>query len=217
VPKRGRVSKYRLGAGQLAASEQQQRGAMNAIVREAGTYPEIGADIKRLMKDTGKSEKEVSEALRELVRGNALPAGFEKETESMAGLAMLLFGREAARNPTTLATAAMTAELVAGGEMTWASAMAGSTTEFGGGMFPMSMEGAQAAARGLRAEDASGNPADVDGGTVASRAELARREREIIRRWLLMRAKAEGLTGFKTIDELKEFIRKRILEFYGLS
>jgi hypothetical protein len=217
VPKWGRVQEYKLGEGEIVVSESQRKGAFNALVREVGTYPEITKDVAGIMKDTGMNDKEVAQAIMTLARGGRLSPKLSEHTAKMGGVAMLMFGREAARNPATVVMAPMALQLIAKGKMSWKDMLSGSRSQHGGGAFPMSMEGAAAAARGLEAELAGEAPSAVDGGTKKTRKELARREIALATGWLEMQMESEGLKAFKNKSHAERFIKKKILEFYKLS
>jgi hypothetical protein len=216
VPGWGHVQRYQLGVSRIPVSESQRRGAMNAIVREAGTYPEIRRSLAGTMRATGLNEQQLARAMRTIAQGGGVPRPLHRHAQTMGGVAMLMFGREAARNPAMVAMAPMTVSLIARGEMTWNQALSDSRSALGGGAFPMSMEQAQAAARGLAAEAQGIPPRDVDGGSTAARRELLRREIAMAERWLEVEMRAAGLTAFKHRQDAVNWIRRKILDFYGM-
>jgi hypothetical protein len=220
VPGWGRVQEYRVG-GTIPVSESQRQGALNAIVREAGTYPEIRREMSNIGRQTGMSDRAMAEGVRTLVQTGRVPPGLAQHERALGGVTMLMFGREAARNPAMVAMAPITLDLIRrgpeGGGLTMQQALSGSRSEFGGGAFPMSMEGAQAATRGLAAEEEGIRPSSVGGGTAAERRELKRREIALCRRWLEAEMRAERLRAFDNRQHCETWIQGRILAFYGMS
>lgn len=107
--------------------------------------------------------------------------------------------------------------------MTWHEALASfeTTNRLGKrGVFPMSMENAQAAAAELEQERLNLSelerteqlPPQPSRSRYAQ--ELANREIELATRWLAVMMQAEGLTTFNDREHAKIFITSKIVEFY---
>jgi hypothetical protein len=167
----------------------------------------------------------VARDLAGLVRTGTLPAHRDPHAPYMAGLGSLMFGVESMRSPTNLATAAMTTELAqrgpAAGGISFEQAFAAHEPSApgvppqrpgGGGMYPMSMVGAEAAAEELERERAGMPTVRTPGAD-----ELARREIAIAERWLAAELAAEGSRGFADAGAAYEFIKRRLFHFYGVA
>lgn len=214
---------YQIGppAGGLHASEHLDvRGGTNALVSGVARepdYPAIRTALQGIMHDRNLNDQQLAAAMGGLVQTGQVPPGMMRRGQArrLSRISYLLFGREAVRNPAMAAMAPMMVSMIAQGQMTWHQALAGSTSPYGGGAFPMSMDVAPASARGLALQE-QGQQTYLPG-TRESRAELARREMALAEGWLRMEMQAEGMKGFADESVCRTFIRRRILYFYGLS
>lgn len=120
---------------------------------DIGSY----AQIDQAIKSTGMRDAEFAKHLRGLAKSGDVSEALasDSKTAAFAGaLKMLTFGREAARNPMALLTAPMAVEMVEAGSLSWQELFTGkpvhnqgkSSEWGGGGMDPMSMTKAPAAA-----------------------------------------------------------------------
>ncbi|HEV2780958.1 MAG TPA: hypothetical protein VGX25_16360 [Actinophytocola sp.] len=182
----------------------------------------LPGDLSRL----GSNDREAAQNLAHFVRTGVVPAGLESRRDQLASHAMLLFGRESARNIGNAAHAPMMLDLVGSGRASFRDmlddprrflplwgrgvpkkgdplyASAWSRT---GGALPMSMGSAQQAARDLRG-----------GRNTREARELARREYELIMRWL----RAVGFVyrpGPEGEAALRQFVINRLRQFYGVA
>ena len=166
----------------------------NAFVNWVRTYPHIAASMvarftTRRDRMAGLGGARVAAGIRAVLRTGYLPRGRQFEGaggRQLVRIAWLMTVRESVRNPANLAHVPMTLDLLAGRNqsgayhMSMGEAMAGHEGDRsrpgGGGAYPMSMRGAQQAAR------------DIEHGVESPGAnELKRREAELIRRWLRTR------------------------------
>jgi hypothetical protein len=212
----GKMDHYKLG--EHPVSQQQKSGETNAFVKKVGTYPEIFAG----MEATKLSDARMAIALRSMVRTGELPEGISAEHgELISATAFLMFGRESHRTEGNVAMGPMTVDLIAQGNMSFKEAFTayekgGDDPRFGErGAYPQSMKGAPAAERGLaHAEDRPMR--GTTRGSVAARAELKRREIELVTRWVETKFKAE--LGAIAVDEtvIAAKIEKMVLGFYDM-
>ena len=217
VPKTGHVQEYDLGGNKVR--EQQKKGQTNAVVMNIGEYQDL---IPRL-KDTGMDNKAIAVTMRTFVQTGTLPRSLKPEDQALiSNLTLLMFGRESHRNPGNVAMAPMTLDLIVSGKMSFNNAFGihepgGADPRRGNrGQFPMSMEGATAAARGLAAEEERPIPGKGYGGTVADRAELKRREISLVTKWVNLQLKSQA--GLLSTGEaaILAYIERKVLDFYAI-
>jgi hypothetical protein len=119
----------------------------------------------------------------------------------------------------------MTADLIAAGpsqggmRMETAFGAPGAELPRGGGAFPMSMRGAQGAARELEAERVRTAAGEPPGRRSADARELARREGELIRQWVLLQLRAESLVFENEAAaraEIARIIERKIQAYFRL-
>jgi hypothetical protein len=182
--------------------------------------------LPRDLSGLGSNDQEAARNLADFVRTGVVPAGLESRREQLASNAMLLFGRESARNVGNAAHAPMMLDIVASGHASFddmfddprrfmalwgrgvprkGDTLYASAWSRTGGALPMSMGSAQQAARDLRA-----------GRNTREARELARREYQLIMRWLrtvgfVYRPGPEGEAA------LREFVLNRLRQFYGVA
>ncbi|HEU0299051.1 MAG TPA: hypothetical protein VFR37_06335, partial [Longimicrobium sp.] len=180
--------------------------------------------IARLQRSLGVSGRGLAAIFRDFVATGKLPKGLKGTQErAIARIALLMFGREGARNPGTVAQAAMVVDLVGSGKMTWEGAFGkqahwvapGGPQKDTGGLFGMSMRGAEKAADELQ-QEGSPDSDRVPKGRSENAKELARREIEVAERWLQQTMQAHGLKAFPSRAAAEEFVYERLLEFYRL-
>ncbi|WP_420129123.1 eCIS core domain-containing protein [Longimicrobium sp.] len=186
--------------------------------------------IERLQRSLGVSGPALAGIIREFVRTGKLPRKLKPaQRRNIARIALLMFGREGARNPGTVAQAAMVLDLVGARRRkgvkntTWAGAFGAADHWIGpkgnktktGGLFAMSMRGAQEAAQELQDE---GNPDNdrVPKNRSKNAKELARREIEVAERWLEQQMHAQGLKAFPSRKAAEDFVYHGLLDFYLL-
>ncbi|BDA71244.1 hypothetical protein CAL7716_054100 [Calothrix sp. PCC 7716] len=200
----------------------------NAYVSLGGAsqYPKISSvTLNNIMQDTGYTDAQLAAAMRDSIRGKELPGQLQKYTAKLNRLKLLLFGREAIRNTGLIAFTPMILSLIASDkdDMTWQEALASyeTTSRLGRrGVFPMSMENAQAAAAELEIERLTSKERErtlqtpLEPRRSRHAQELANREIELATRWLAAIMKAEGLTAFNDREHAKIFITSKIVEFY---
>ncbi|MFE7486114.1 hypothetical protein [Kitasatospora sp. NPDC057541] len=216
----GKVDRYLVGPEGGPVSEQQWAGAFNQITRGVGKYPEIPTDLTRV----GLTDMNFAMALRAYSTNKRLPPSFTPEQQELVRNAhWLLFVRESVRNPANLGFAAMTTDLLARGPGAGGfdrdQAFAGHEGKRLGnrGLFPMSMEGAAAAAAGLEQEEA-GQRTYLKS-SVAERAELRLREVELGEAWAKARTGGRGIlaaTEAETVKKGEALVRQFLRQFYGL-
>ncbi|HAG81753.1 MAG TPA: hypothetical protein DCL61_11440, partial [Cyanobacteria bacterium UBA12227] len=223
-------SHRRYKVGETVVTETQAPGhEYNAHVAMGGAsaYPKISSKtLSNMMQDTGMTDARVAVAFRDYIRGKQLPEELRNHTAKFDRLKLLLFGREAIRNPGMIAFSPMTLSLIASNKdpMTWHEALAAYESDpnrLGGrGVLPMSMKDAQASALELEEERRLRKEAEKNGKPAPAIArsdnakELARREIELATRWLTTMMKAEGLQAFKDQNHAQEFIKQKIVDFY---
>ncbi|WP_410597531.1 hypothetical protein [Amycolatopsis sp. lyj-23] len=222
------------GANDLLTRESRSPygGPANAYVRGLGkgSYPDIAAEFAK----TGIDDRQLAAHLHEFLRTGVAPRELTAEQAGLLGHASwLMFARESHRNRRNYAMAPMTVELVKSGAMTWQEAFAahesGPGRRRGGrGMFPMSMEGAERAARELNPQDElialrrRNQPArQVSQETLDNRRrdaqELERRETALVTMWVNMRlARDQGLVGLSA-QAIGDCIRRMLREFFRRS
>jgi hypothetical protein len=200
----------------------------NAYVSLGGAsqYPKISSvTLNNIMQNTGYTDAQLASAMRDSIRGKQLPEQLQKYTARLNRLKLLLFGREAIRNTGLIAFTPMILSLIASDkdDMTWHEALASYETasRLGRrGVFPMSMENAQAAAAELEIERLTSKERErtlqppLEPRRSRHAQELANREIELATRWLAAIMKAEGLTAFNDREHAKIFITSKIVEFY---
>lgn len=225
-PVTGIMERYRLWRDRDEVKEQKKRGATNAITQGVDAYPRIADALAA----TGVRGEVLAGALEQYNKSGRFPRRFTAEQKKLLrDLHWLMFVRESVRNPGNLGFAAMTTALVSRGPdmqgLTWdevfseyegADRRPESRTAVGGrGRFPMSMEGAARAARGL-ARRVIGRP----GKARDTREELRRREIEIAQQWVFAatgKMDVLGKTEADAIDEGRRLVRTFMLQFYGLD
>lgn len=199
----------------------------NAFVHGAADYPALARDLQRMMGQTGMSEREMADAFRETARTGEIPGHLDYRAKETNAAAQLMFVREAVRDPATIATTPMMLMQVRRGEMTFDEAFAqfegGSFGRSGGGgAFPMSMQregkrpGAEQAAEELQREREMMGRGETSPRRSEEAQELARREIELAERWLMAEMIAERLRAFTGEEHAREFIMRKILEFYEI-
>lgn len=203
-------------------------GPANAYVRgmSSGSYPDIAAEFAK----TGIDDRQLATHLNQLVRTGVAPRQLTPEQAQLLGhVSWLMFARESHRNRRNYAMAPMTLELVQSGRMTWQQAFTeheagGPAPRHGGrGMFPMSMEGAEGAARQLNPHDrpisVAADARPVTDETVErrrrNRDELEHRETQLVTMWLNMRLERDqGLVGLSA-QAIGDHIRRMLREYYS--
>lgn len=215
--------------GDTTIHERQGSGnEYNAYVSLGGAsqYPKISSlTLNNIMQDTGYTDAQLAVAMRDSIRGRQLPEQLHKHRAKLNRLKLLLFGREAIRNTGLIAFTPMILILIASDQddMTWHEALASYETagRLGKrGVFPMSMENAQAAAAELEIERLTFKEGERTGQPFLEprrsryAQELATREIELATRWLTVIMQAEGLTAFNDREHAKMFITSKIVEFY---
>ncbi|WP_406835059.1 DUF4157 domain-containing protein [Streptomyces sp. AHU1] len=224
APRTWKDDVYRVGRDLAPVKEMKTPGETNAFTRGVLAYPQIAQRLA----DTGLPDQRIASIMRAYVRTGTFPQGVTLEQQALLRNTMwLMFVRESVRNPANLGFAAMTTDLVqrgpSRGGMTWRQAFAefedGGATG-GRGRFPMSMQNAARATRGVEAEEAGKPPGPVHkGGTAADRAELVRRETELAEAWARAVTKGEGIVGATkdaAVKEGREKITALLMRFYGL-
>jgi hypothetical protein len=231
VPRFGTVHRYELGEDRIAVTEQRRFGGrFGRWVRGIGRYSPTGPNqdlipnqIARIRSSTRMTDTQVAIAVRDFVRTGQLPPQLRPHAGDVGALAFLMFGRESARNVGNVAFGPMTLSLVAEGRMSFQEATRGTElARGGGGAFPMSMRGAERAARELEEERAATRRAEEEGlepppqNRSREARELARREISLAERWLRHQMQMARLHGFDTQDDARDFVYERILNFYKL-
>lgn len=239
----GRVRQHQEGMGRQLGPGQTQHYAMgetadqrvyeqlspygntaHPLVKGVGTYPEINAELAGISGRTGLSQAELANITKNFVKTGALPETLGADGQkTIASLSVLMFGREAMRNPASLAHATMTMDLVGSGKMSMDDAFTkfeGSSKK-GGGEFPMSMKGAESAAGELAEERAAAKSGQaVDPSKRSENAkELARREAALTEKWLLAEFKVKDLlfaSQAEAESQIKDKVRQRLQKAFNL-
>ena len=205
-------------ATEVDVRENKTQGRTNARVMDIGTYPEIASQIAA----TRLGDRRVAKELRSLIqKGVVSPDITPEQRRLLSNLSYLVVVRETSRNPRNLTHVAMLLDLVAQGTWTWHTAFAAFENvpgiTGGRGNYPMSMEGAAGAARGLTAEDQGLRPSQVPerGGTEKERRELEAREFTIVEEWISEKLKTQQPLSEMQPDIVRERIRTLLLEFLG--
>ena len=192
-----------------------------------GTYPGIARKL------AGIDPKAMAAELRSVAATGGLTGALgPKQGVLAAKLAVLMFGVEAARTPAALATSMMTVDLIQKGELDWKQAFMGkgaisgprykapSVFEMGrfggGGKYPMSMEGAQPAAKAADIKAGTDMPAGkrFPEGSAAAQRELEKREFEMVEKWVLA---TEGTDIFSMNEaQIREKIENAVRRFYKM-
>lgn len=214
--------------------------------RAGGHYRDVHADLSRAARAAGLTRAETAQAMRGLAQTGSVPPALQARVANtnlegtLARATWLTFGTESARNPANLALAPMMLDLVERGPeqggMTFQSAFAdparGPATAVerpgytfrhgGGGAFPMSMQGAVEASRGVDRQlgftprPGVGATGDLPG-TEAARDDLAQREIDLVVRWV----NAVGIQGGELVGHgepaIRAFIERKVLDFYQLG
>lgn len=215
---------YIVGRQRSVVKEMNSPGDTNAFTRGVRAYPEIMTSLRA----TGLNDQRIASIVRAYNQTGHLPKILAPAQQALIqNVHWLMFVRESVRNPANLGFAAMTMDLVQRGPQRGGISLhqafaehEGTAVTGGRGQFPMSMEKAARATRGLEAEDSGRAPGTTaQGGTQAERDELRRREVEMGERWALAVTNGQGLVG-ATEDAAVEMGRKLIsgylLAFYGL-
>jgi hypothetical protein len=200
--------------------------------------------VAGLRRATGMTDSQLANAMRGFIRTGTLPPALAPHSTEIGRMTLLMFGRESARSVGNVALAPMTLELIGSGKMSFHEATRGNEgyhvptgaagaggagagsspggwrpqggAEGWGGSYPMSMQGAPAAAEELERERRALARGDTPRPRSEGAQELARREIAVAQRWLRMQMQAAGLYGFASRDEALEFITHRLLEFYRM-
>ncbi len=196
------------------------RGGTNSFVGDVGTYQEIHTTIQGIMSAKKLNDQDIARAIRGLVQTGRVPPGLmdHEQAEKLSHVTFLMFGREAVRDPATLAMAPMMLTLVGTGKIkNWQDALT---------QFPMSPPGSPAAYRRLLAEQK--NPR-LKPGSKASQEAAALKQREInmALQWFQTefetKMRAEKMTFANDSEcrtyireHAKEFIRDKIYAFYRI-
>ncbi|MDA0182771.1 hypothetical protein OJ997_20835, partial [Solirubrobacter phytolaccae] len=213
-----KVKKTRTGEGQPPVSEVQGQGSYtNAVVAmRHADYPAIATALQ----GAKLSDREIAAQLRDIVARGELMTENKKHAQLINRVAVLMFGRESIRNPGNLAMAPMTLDLIARGDMSFTEAFAGHENDperhGGRGAFPMSMRDAVPAARDNAAEDDRPVPGHGPAGPVAARAELRKREEELVVRWLTVHAASKNGLLAMTEATIMKYMEEKVLAIYGL-
>ncbi|MFJ8635792.1 DUF4157 domain-containing protein [Streptomyces sp. NPDC093568] len=235
----GKMELYDIGENQERVKEQKQKwGLTNLITQGIGKYQHLPEgkefdpeSVSRRMpeeslRSVGLSGPRFALGLRTYVLEGKAPEGFtDAQAELVRNAHWLMFVRESHRNPTNLAYAAMTADLLTYGPQRGGLTPHQAFAEYEGvrlgdrGWFPMSMLGASAAAQGNEQEEVGKQTSGLKS-TKAKRDELKKREGELAERWLLARMNMEDI-DFDSEDDAKQkarqMIRQFLLRFYGLE
>jgi hypothetical protein len=237
--RRARGGGFRVGQTQERVYEFRRRGQgtqLDRFVQHAGSYTptpetrhsaaENAARTQRRLElsvagrvaGTGLSDAGYAAALRTFIRTGRLTGGLQNHPRFAARSAVLLFGRESARNTGNVAFAAMTVDMIGRGNMTWQEALNRSGRALPdtadhrrtGGAFPMSFRGAQDAALELE-QERRGRPRGPRSNEART---LARREIQLAERWLNQFTIAQRGNGFRDAAHAEQWIYDKILEFY---
>ncbi|MFD7068488.1 hypothetical protein ACFV97_14835, partial [Streptomyces sp. NPDC059913] len=194
-------------------------GRTNAKVVAPGheKYTEISTELKK----TGLGDRRIAAEIRLIIRTGKCSTGISTAHRELLGtLTYLMFLRETHRNPRNLAQATMTLDLIERGSWTWHHALAAYEGKREGdrGAFPMSMQGAPLAARGLTEEDA-GKP-KIETGSKSEetrerrRRELEKREFDLMEEWAMRHIGAKrGLIGMSA-NSIGDHIRRLLLDTF---
>jgi len=238
---------YEIGYGRTQASEQPGAPFMrmgnihNRLVNDVGSYSNtpgkksnellVAEEMADISNKTQLTDAQIASGVREFVATGRLGRGLRQHRDKISAIALLMFGRESARNVGNIAFAAMTTELIAAPNdpMTFQQATndpnapwfpkrrdpATGRTQGGfgaGGDFPMSMKGAQTAAAELERERHRDEPS----GERSPRAqELARRETALAERWLANKIPPDRT--FRDRADAENFIYQKLLQFYRIK
>jgi hypothetical protein len=222
--------KIKIGNEETIVNEQ-QKNSKNGVPYEKtlglGTYPEIAEELNKLISQDsqGLSPARVAQAMQELVQKGQLPDYIENNTtlnkkdkkklrEKITRLTWLMFGGEAERRLETIAISPMILELISKGKMDLQEAF----NNDGNPIFPMAMEGAVEASRRLDADAEPQTfcqrPGNV--GTSGQAEKLKQKEIDAIVRWVNeIGIQGNEINGDKE-EHIKEFISKKVKEFYLL-
>jgi hypothetical protein len=239
-----RQEKIQIGSEPTIVSETQKqsnKGTPSEKVNGLGTYPEISKELEVLAQGSGGlSNAQLAQAMQELIQTGKLPDALakkpgedlntrrqkEKLQKKLTRLSWLMFGTESERNPATIATAPMTLELIAKGKMDWKEAFDSKPQiskdgKFvgGAGAFPMSMKDAVPASRRV---DDDANPQTFpkrtgEVGTKETANELRQREIDLVVRWVNEIGIQGGEINANDEQAIKQFIVKKVKEFYMLQ
>ncbi|KAB1150551.1 DUF4157 domain-containing protein [Streptomyces luteolifulvus] len=234
----GKMELYDIGENEERVKEQQKTGVTNLVTQGIGKYQHLTEGKKKesstasgrkpedSLKSVGLSGPRFAAGLRSYILEGKAPEGFtEDQARLVRNAHWLMFVRESHRNPTNLAYAAMTADLLAygpdrGGLTPHQAFAEHEGKRLGGrGRFPMSMVGAAPAAQGIEQEEVEGQTKGLKG-SKAQREELKQREGELAERWLLARMKLDGIEFDNKEDateKARNLIREFLLRFYGLE
>ncbi|MGW8887828.1 eCIS core domain-containing protein [Streptomyces sp. NPDC055749] len=229
----GKMELYDIGGNQERVKEQKKTGQTNSVTQGIGKYQHLpegapkkpkGRKPEESLKSVGLSGPRFAIGLRSYILEGKAPDGFtDAQAELVKNAHWLMFVRESHRNPTNLAYAAMTADLLTYGSERGGLSPHQAFAEHEGkrlggrGQFPMSMVGASPAAQGNE-EEAKGQKTGLKG-SKAQRDELKQREADLAEKWLLAKIGGEGIKFDDKQDaerKVREIIREFLIKFYGL-
>jgi hypothetical protein len=149
---------------------------------KGGSYKALSNHIDRIKYDYGMTDADLAKAVDQVLQGASPSEVVDPDLAPfVADLTWLFYGVETARNPATLVTSAMTMDLIKSGNLSFADALAVPGQKMGGGVFPMSFQGATRASRYFP------NVKEVYPGpdpSVQEANELCAREAALVDRWL---------------------------------
>jgi hypothetical protein len=236
MPKTGKMESYAVEDG--VVREQKKKGDFNSITEGVGKYQHLPTGNEQASGESGAKKQHASlesvgltdgrfaAALRSYVRNGRPPEGLTPEQRDLVRNAhWLMFVRESVRNPANLGHAAMTADLLSrnkkgrGMSSHEAFSIHEGVRTGGRGMFPMSMVGAVAAARGNKREDEEGHVFRSGTKAQKGRDELRYREEQLAERWVLSRTKGRGILGDSKEDAMQNgraLVKDFLIDFYGM-
>jgi hypothetical protein len=169
---------------------------------KGGSYQALSNHIDAIKKDYGLSDADLANSVAKIFNGAKPDEAINPELAPFAAdLTWLLFGVEVERNPATMITSAMVVDMISSGKMSFQDALAADGMNLGGGMFPMSFQGATRAGRQFpNALKKYPGPAPSD----EEKLQLCVREAALVDKWLQNQPPSD-----KTPEEqVKEFAGK---------
>lgn len=218
---------YGVGSDGERVAEKDQPGHLNAVTHGVNKYNEVPDRLKPADFDNprrlGISDQEFAMGMRSYVRNGALPGGWTQEQRDFIRSShWLMFVRESARNYGNVGFSAMTTDLIMRGPQRGGISVHDAFSSYEGsgrigarGMFPMSMEGAIQASRGV-GEEEEGKKKGLRG-TAKTRAELKLRESDLAERWALAATEGVGIIGENLSNALqkgRKLVSDFLLKFY---
>lgn len=213
----GQVQNVRVGGVLVEETQHEHRVVALGNIRIEGVggrgrYRDIAQELANIQRQTGTSEQAIAMALRNLARGDPMPAFITRQpnalhlTHSLAGLTRL-FQLEAARAGVAAAHVPMLLDMVAhsGSQRLSFQEAFGSIPERrgGGGLFPASQRGAGEGMRNVEAERA---PGVVYASGERRALEQRRRQIEFVRRWIRVQMETLNM-NFSDGNQVRQFIR----------